>query len=45
LACFAAREYGMSPHADSRIIAFGLVLLGVGALLVRPSYFIRRNSS
>jgi hypothetical protein len=38
-------KYGMPPHADWRIIAFGLVLLGVGALLVRPSFFNRRNST
>jgi hypothetical protein len=37
-------KYGMPPHADWRIIAFGLVLLSAGAFLVRPSFFLRRNS-
>ena len=37
-------KYGMPPHADWRIIAFGLLLLGAGAFLVRPSFFLRGDS-
>jgi hypothetical protein len=37
-------KYGMPPHADWGIITFGLLLLGAGAFLVRPSFFLRRNS-
>jgi hypothetical protein len=37
-------KYGMPPHADWRIIAFGLLLLGTGAFLVRPSFFLRDHS-
>ena len=36
-------KYGMPPHADWRIIAFGLVLLSAGAFLVRPGFFLHRN--
>jgi hypothetical protein len=37
-------KYGMPPHADWRMIAFGLVLLSAGAFLVRPGFFLRRSS-
>ena len=37
-------KYGMPAHADWRIIAFGLVLLSLGAFLVRPDFFLRRDS-
>jgi len=37
-------KYGMPPHADWRIIAFGLVLLSAGAFLIRPGFFLRGNS-
>ncbi len=37
-------KYGMPPHADWWIIAFGLVLLGAGAFLVRPSFFLGGDS-
>jgi hypothetical protein len=36
-------KYGMPPHADWRIIAFGLVLLSAGTFLIRPDFFLRRN--
>lgn len=34
-------KYGMPPHADWRIIAFGLILLSAGAFLLRPGVFVR----
>jgi|GEM_PF-4061786 len=37
-------KYGLPPHADWRIIVFGLVLLSAGAFLVRPGFFLHRSS-
>ena len=37
-------KYGMPPHADWRIIAFGVILIGSGAFLFRPKFFLRGNA-
>jgi len=37
-------KYGIPPHTDWGIIAFGLILLGTGAFLFRPGAFLRGRS-
>lgn len=33
--------YGLPPHANWKAVAFGLVMLGTGAALFRPAFFMR----
>jgi hypothetical protein len=37
-------KYGIPPHANWGIIAFGLILLSTGAFLLRPGAFLRGKS-
>jgi hypothetical protein len=37
-------KYGIPPHADWGIIAFGLILMSSGAFLLRPNAFLRGKS-
>lgn len=37
-------KYGIPPHADWGIIAFGLILLSTGAFLLRSGAFLRGKS-
>jgi len=32
-------EFGMPPHADWRLIAIGLFMLGIGGFLIRPFWW------
>jgi hypothetical protein len=37
-------KYGIPPHTNWSIIAFGLILLSSGAFLLRPTWFLRARS-
>jgi hypothetical protein len=37
-------KYGIPPHADWGIMAFGLILVSAGIFLPRPGYFLHRNT-